>query len=105
MTETWNDCHKKCSSSSLGIQLSVDDFGSGHFSLAYLKCFPIHTLKINRHSSAIAINRDDTSIFSSFLSLAHHLKLNVIAEGVKTQSQMAICAISMLLHSLKIVEI
>jgi diguanylate cyclase (GGDEF)-like protein len=76
---------------SLGIRLSVDDFGTGHSSLSYLKRLPIDTLKIDRSFVAHIGDpdeQDDGVLAQAIISLGHTLKLNVIAEGVETDAQL-----------------
>ena len=71
-----------------GINISIDDFGTGYSSLSYMSKLPINTLKIDRaFISAMLSSPDDTSIVSAIISLAHSLKLGVIAEGVETLEQ------------------
>ena len=69
-----------------GIKLSIDDFGIGHASLAYLKTLPVQKLKIDK--SFVMDLRDDgnAAIVLSVIELAHRLNLNVTAEGVEDQS-------------------
>jgi diguanylate cyclase (GGDEF)-like protein len=72
----------------MGIRVSMDDFGTGHSSLSYLKHFPIHRLKIDRSFiSGIEKDEKDRAIVSAIITVAHHLDLRVTGEGVETPGQ------------------
>lgn len=74
----------------LGVRLAVDDFGTGHSALAYLRRFPLDVLKIDRHLiGEIPHNEVDVVLVSTIIDMAHHLQLEVIAEGVETWEQLS----------------
>ncbi|MCB8746004.1 EAL domain-containing protein [Rhodoferax sp. U2-2l] len=75
----------------MGVKISIDDFGTGFSSLAYLKRFPIDCLKVDRaFVKDIIADTNDVSITRAIITLAHNLKLKVVAEGVETEGQLGL---------------
>ena len=73
----------------MGVKISIDDFGTGYSSLAYLRRFPIDTLKIDiAFIREVTTNPQDAAITRTIIELAHSLNLRVVAEGVETQEQL-----------------
>lgn len=73
----------------MGIEVSIDDFGTGYSSLNYLKQLPIGKIKIDRSFiREVTHSVDDASIVQAIISMAHHLGLSVVAEGVETEQQL-----------------
>ena len=75
--------------SAMGVLVSVDDFGTGYSSMSYLRRLPIDKIKIDRGFIGEVMSRpDDASIVRAIVSLAHSLKLKVVAEGVESVEQL-----------------
>jgi EAL domain-containing protein (putative c-di-GMP-specific phosphodiesterase class I) len=72
----------------MGVSIAIDDFGTGFSSLSYLSKLPLDTLKIDRSFvHDMTAGRQGSVLVSSIISLAHSLKLKVVAEGVETEEQ------------------
>lgn len=72
----------------LGVGIAVDDFGTGHCSMSYLKQLPVDTIKIDKcFVTGIPKDKVDTAIVEAIFALAKGLKLDVVAEGVETEAQ------------------
>ena len=78
----------------MGLNVSIDDFGSGYASLNHLKRFSIAKLKIDRHFiHNIATDPNDALIVAGVIGLAHSLRMKVSVAGVETEAQRAILAL------------
>ena len=72
----------------LGVYVGIDDFGTGHSSLARLRSLPVEVLKVDRSFiDGLGTEPEDSAVVAAVLSLAHALGLHVIAEGVETPLQ------------------
>jgi diguanylate cyclase (GGDEF)-like protein len=72
----------------IGVRLAIDDFGIGYSSLAYLTRLPVHALKVDRTFIAGLGTAQDASILSAMVQLAHTLGMEVVAEGVETETEL-----------------
>jgi EAL domain-containing protein (putative c-di-GMP-specific phosphodiesterase class I) len=73
----------------IGLRISIDDFGTGHSCLSYLRRFPIDILKIDKSFVAEIGSSDDSGIIiEAIISLARSLKIDTVAEGVETPEQL-----------------
>ena len=79
---------------SLGVRIGLDDFGTGHSSLGYLKRFPLDFVKIDQSLvGGLGVDEQDTAIVRATIDLAHNLGLVVVAVGVETDAQLEALAI------------
>ncbi|MFZ2490652.1 MAG: EAL domain-containing protein [Thermoanaerobaculia bacterium] len=91
MQHAANSIHILRELKALGIRIAMDDFGTGYSSLSYLKRFPIDTLKLDASFvEDIATDPTDAAIAQAVITMAHSLGIDVVAEGVERQDQLAV---------------
>lgn len=74
----------------LGVEIAMDDFGTGYSSLSYLRQYPFDVIKIDRSFiNDISTSSADRELISASITMAHGLKLKVVAEGIETEEQLA----------------
>lgn len=84
LTAQMNDLHQA------GVHLAIDDFGTGYSSLGYLKRFPVDVIKIDRSFvNDVITDPSDAALCEAIVAMAHRLGLQVVAEGVETEQQLA----------------
>ncbi len=77
-----NDIHE------MGVSVTIDDFGTGRFSLTYIKKLQINTIKIDKSIiKGIPDSQTDEDVASAIIAMAHHLGVKIVAEGVETAEQ------------------
>lgn len=85
--------HKLNEIHALGVNIAVDDFGTGYTSINYLKQFPLSALKIDQtFIHGIPFNENDAAITSGIIALGHNLGLRIVAEGVENAEQLQFLA-------------
>lgn len=73
----------------MGLKIAIDDFGTGYSSLGYLKNLPIDSVKLDRSFvKGATTNPDDAALVMAIVTLAHNLRLKVVAEGIETEDQL-----------------
>ncbi len=89
MNDLENITRKLRQLSNAGVTIAIDDFGTGYSSLNYLRRLPIHTLKVDQ-SFVRDLNdsQEEACIVNAIVSMAHGLKLNIVAEGVESRNQL-----------------
>jgi diguanylate cyclase (GGDEF)-like protein/PAS domain S-box-containing protein len=93
MSEVSDSIRKLREVREMGMHISLDDFGTGYSSLAYLSKLPVDTVKIDRgFVRGMSENSGDATIVAAIISLAHSLRLKVVAEGVEAEAQAELLA-------------
>ena len=90
MTDTEENLAALVRLKALGVTLAIDDFGTGYSSLAYLRRFPVDTLKIDRSFvERLGEQTDDAALASTIVQLGHSLGMSTVAEGIEEYGQLA----------------
>ncbi len=76
--------------SARGVQISIDDFGTGYSNLGYLRKFAVHRLKVDQSFiRSMCTDSHDEGLVRAIIEMAHHLNLDVVAEGVEDATTLA----------------
>jgi EAL domain-containing protein (putative c-di-GMP-specific phosphodiesterase class I) len=90
MTDTEENLAQLVRLKALGVSLAIDDFGTGYSSLAYLRRFPVDTLKIDRSFvERLGEQSDDAALASTIVQLGQSLGMSTVAEGIEEYGQLA----------------